>query len=396
MTFRRVILVVCDSLGVGALPDAQKFGDTGSNTLLNTDQFMKGLKIPNFQKMGLLNLINHPQSATETRSFFGRMIEISQGKDTTTGHWEMMGLPLEVALHHFPDGFPTDLMKAWSAKTGLGFLGNKAASGTTIIEELGEEHLKNLDPIVYTSADSVFQIAAHEELFGLERLYAVCEATRKFLDQSAYKVGRVIARPFIGKPGSFKRTGNRRDFSLKPPSRTHLCELKDAGVQVLGVGKIPYIYDFEGISQSIEAHNDAEAVTATIKALEQTSDRALIFVNLNDLDMLYGHRRDTQGYGKQIEWIDSQLGNILKCLTREDLIILTADHGNDPTFRGTDHTREYVPLLIDSPAFARGSATQHHLADRQSFSDLGATIAQNFGIRSRLPGKSFLKEILAA
>lgn len=388
--FNRIVLIVLDSCGVGALPDADKFGDVGANTLKNTNENLKGLKMPNFKKLGLFNLIDGAEAATRTSSFFGRMREVSNGKDTTTGHWEMMALPLKQAMSHFPNGFPPELMATWSKTTGCGFLGNKPASGTVIIDELGAEHLKTKNPIVYTSADSVFQIAAHEEAFGLEKLYELCAQTRKILDESTHKVGRVIARPFLGKPGHFKRTQNRRDFSLHPPDQTVLNILKDQGTDVWGIGKIPYIFDFEGITKSLEAHNDDEAISATVTALKDLKS-GLIFTNLNDLDMLYGHRRDAKGYGHHLEWIDSEFPKILSALRQDDCLIVTADHGNDPTFKGTDHTREYVPLLIHSPRFgAEVSAENRRLKDRETFSDIGQSLLDNFGAPAAQHGKSFL------
>jgi len=265
-------------------------------------------------------------------------------------------------------------------RAGIKFLGNKAASGTVIIDELGEQHLKSGAPIVYTSADSVFQIAAHEEQFGLKRLYELCELTRRFLDETPHKIGRVIARPFIGTPGSFKRTGNRRDYSIHPPGRTVLNEMKDQGLDVLGVGKIPYIYNFEGITHPIESHSDQEGMDATVKALETFKGPGLLMTNFNDLDMVYGHRRDVEGYGRQIEWLDSQLPRILGLLKVDDLLIITADHGNDPTFRGTDHTREFVPLIVYSPSMPAAPVEQRRLPDRTSFADIGQSLSENFDL----------------
>ena len=391
LNFKRIVILVLDSLGVGELPDAAAFGDQGSNTLKHTDAALKGLKIPNLQAMGLLNLIHSERSPQRTSAFFARMSEISQGKDTTTGHWEMMSLPLHEPLSHFPNGFPSALMTKWQEMTKLGFLGNKAASGTQIIDELGAEHLSTGSPIVYTSADSVFQIAAHEEKFGLENLYKLCQSTRELLDAGDFKVGRVIARPFLGKPGEFKRTSNRRDFSLKPPARTVLNELDERNFSVLGVGKIPSIFGFEGITESLEAHNDQEAFDATLEALKKKS--ALIFTNLNDLDMLYGHRRDAEGYGHQLEWIDAQLPRLQAAMSEDDLLIITADHGNDPTFKGTDHTREYVPLLLWSPRFKEAEASKKRIKDRKTFSDIGQSLSENFGIPKAAHGESFLSEI---
>lgn len=396
MKFNRVHLIIFDSLGIGELPDAKSFGDCGSHTLKRCMERSQGLKIPCLQSLGIAYAagISSCESQHQIRGYFGRMLEVSNGKDTTTGHWEMMGLPLTQGLSHFPNGFPADLMTEWSKRTGLGFLGNKPASGTQIIEELGDEHLRTGKAIVYTSADSVFQIAWHEEKYTLKRLYEICAITRKLLDESPYKVGRVIARPFVGSAkGSFKRTGNRRDFSLKPPQATALNALVDAGVKVVGVGKIPYIFDFQGISESLEAHNDREALDAHRRAIQNTKGPALIFTNLNDLDMLYGHRRDLEGYANHLEFLDQELSTILEQLKLDDLLLIAADHGNDPGFKGTDHTREYVPLIAYSPKWTQGDASSRRLRDCRSFSDIGKSLLENFEINASLPGESFLKAL---
>lgn len=392
MRFERICILVFDSLGIGALPDAEKFGDSGANTLGSLLSH-RDLKIPNLRRLGL-TLANQSEPPTQEKvsGFFGRMVEISRGKDTTTGHWEMMGLCVETPLSDFPKGFPADLMKVWSEHTGHAYLGNKPASGTVIIEELGAEHLQTKSPIIYTSADSVFQIACHEEIFGLQDLYDLCAKTRKIIDASPFKVGRVIARPFVGKPGSFRRTGNRRDFALDPWAPTALNALRDANVPVVGVGKIPSIYNYSGISEILESHNDQEAIGATLKALSETP-RGLIFTNLNDLDMLYGHRRDLEGYAKHLEFLDQQLSKILTALKETDLLVLTADHGNDPGFRGTDHTREFVPLLLTSPTWKEGVPESRRLPDRKTFSDLGQTISENFQAKAVGPGTSFLFQL---
>jgi phosphopentomutase len=387
-----MIIVVLDSLGVGELPDAKAFGDSGANTLKHTLERSGKLKLPNLESLGLLELVSQSTSPS-TRGFYSRMKEISHGKDTTTGHWEMMGLPLKQPLSHFEKGFPPEIMREWERLTGCSYLGNVPASGTAIIEQLGGEHLRTLKPIVYTSADSVFQIAAHEEKFGLERLYQICEETRRLLDQSPYKVGRVIARPFVGEEGSFKRTGNRKDFSLMPPQKTVLDALNEKGISVCGVGKIPSIFGYQGITKILEAHNDQEALEATLTALRSEPQEGVIFTNLNDLDMVFGHRRDVAGYGKQLEIIDAFLPKILAELKDDDLLILTADHGNDPTFKGTDHTREFVPLVLYSPRFEKISTSQRRLKDRETFSDLGQTVADNFNVHGPSHGQSFLSEI---
>lgn len=393
MKFHRICLIVLDSLGVGELSDAGEFGDSGAHTLLHTYQKLGGLKIPNLSDLGLLELLDDESIKSRHKlfaSYFSRMKEKSQGKDTTTGHWEMMGLILEKGFDTFLNGFPSDFMNAWSQRTGCGYLGNKAASGTAIIDELGAEHVATKYPIVYTSADSVFQIAAHEKYFGLEKLHKLCEETRIILNESSFRVGRVIARPFLGEPGSFKRTENRRDFSVEPFDETVLEALDSRGVSVTGIGKIPDIFANRGITHRYESHNDRDAIEATVNALKKEKQAGLIFTNLNDLDMVYGHRRNVEGYGRQIETIDTELPKILAALSPNDLLILTADHGNDPTYRGTDHTREHVPLLIYSHNFTKGSRESRRLQDRNSFSDIGQTIIDNFGIAKKTPGTSFL------
>jgi phosphopentomutase len=343
--------------------------------------------------MGLLELIGETQPAFSSSAYFGRMKEKSQGKDTATGHWEMMGVELNDPFDVFLDGFPADLMNEWVKATGSNFLGNKAASGTAIIDELGNEHIETRRPIVYTSADSVFQIACHEKYFGLKELYDLCEKTRKLLNESDFLVGRVIARPFVGEPGSFKRTEHRKDYALSPFSKTALDKLKDKGISTVGIGKIPSIFNYQGISKELEAHNDNEAIDATVQALRNEKQSGVIFSNLNDLDMLYGHRRNAEGYGRQIEHIDSRLSEVLDALGGEDLLLIAADHGNDPTYRGSDHTREFVPLIAFAPSFQIAPSAAKRLQDRESFSDIGQTICENFGVKPLPAGVSFLKEI---
>ncbi len=393
MKYKRVVILVLDSLGVGELPDAKDYNDLGADTLGHTYEKLNGLTIPRLEKIGLLQFLKNSELSQPIEAYWSRMKESSRGKDTATGHWEMMGIVMKVPFQTFLEGFPEDLMQAWMKETGLGYLGNKAASGTVIIDELGAEHLKTLNPIVYTSADSVFQIAAHEKYFGLKKLHDLCAQTREFLNKSKYQVGRVIARPFIGEVESFKRTGNRKDYALSPFTPTALDHLQEAGVSTIGIGKIPSIYNYRGISKEYEAHNDDEAIDATIKALQTETQAGVIFTNLNDLDMLYGHRRNTEGYGKQIEHIDSRLNEILSQLTDQDLLIITADHGNDPTYRGTDHTREYVPLLVWNSQFKPVAAEKRKLPERECFSDIGQSILENFGVKPLATGKSFLAEI---
>ena len=398
LRFRRIVLVVLDSLGIGELPDAISFGDSGSNTLQHLFDHRGALATPTLEKMGLLHLVARGPTLKTIPTFITRMREQSQGKDTTTGHWEMMGLILKQGFQTFPNGFPHDFMREWSEKTGIGYLANHTASGTQIIDQLGEEHQKTGKVIVYTSADSVFQIAAHEESFGLDRLYKVCEQTREILNASPFKVGRVIARPFLGNPGAYKRTSNRHDYSAIPPCALVPEVLKNAGVHVMGIGKIPDIFASCGMSESLPGKNESQSAESTLQALRVSADSkkpTLIFANLNDLDMLYGHRRDAAGYASNLELIDSKLPALLKEINNDDLLVLTADHGNDPTYKGTDHTREYVPLILYSPCFGEGLLEQRHMVDRPSFSDLGATILENFGVSMPrgLSGKSLLVDL---
>lgn len=389
--FRRVCVVVLDGFGVGSLPDASDFQDEGANTFLHVWKHCKTLKLPQFRALGLFDTAQVEDSLSSENTIYSKMKETSAGKDTTTGHWEMMGLPVAQSFDVFANGFPADLLDDFLKQTGLSsYLGNKAASGTTIIEELGQQHLETGYPIVYTSADSVFQIAWHEELFGLERLYEICETTRKLINESNYRVGRVIARPFVGrKPGEFRRTPNRKDYSLKPHGDTALSRLHQSNYSVIGIGKIPSIFDYVGISEEWKAKSDDEGIEATVQALRQETQEGLIFSNLNDLDMLYGHRRNPTGYGKQLERIDQGLQQICQSLREDDLLVVTSDHGNDPTFKGSDHTREYVPLLMTSGGFQKRLG----LKPRDSFADLGESILENFGLPLLGTGKSFLREM---
>jgi phosphopentomutase len=384
----RFVIIVIDSCGAGALPDAETYGDAGANTIGNTAKRVGGLRLPTLQSWGLGNLteIDGCPPAPAPRASFGTMAELSTGKDTTTGHWEMVGIVLEKGFTTFPHGFPPELMQKWLQLSGApGFLGNKPASGTVIIEELGREHLATGWPIVYTSADSVFQIAAHEQKVPLATLYAWYEAARTV--GKSYGIARVIARPFIGEPGKFVRTYNRRDFSQPPPPGTVLDRLADAGVQIVGVGKIPDIYDGRGMARSVHTEGNADGLRKTEELLGDLGT-SLLFVNLVDTDMLYGHRRDPVGYARAVEEIDAALPRIASALRRDDLLVLTADHGNDPTFPGSDHTREQVPLLAYSPRRVRGAA----LGVRESFADLGATVSEYFGVAAPR-GRSFLADI---
>lgn len=387
MDRRRFVILVADSAGCGALPDAREYGDEGSDTLGNTSRAVGGLSLPVLGRMGLghaTDILGVPPDPAPT-AFHGRMAARSHGKDTITGHWEMMGIVLREGLATFPRGFPPELVGAFVAATGVpGVLGNRAASGTAIIQELGEEHQRTGKPIVYTSADSVFQIAAHEETVPLETLYAWCRAARALLDP--WRVARVIARPFVGAPGRYTRTYHRKDFALPAPGRTVLEALVERGVPVIGVGKIPDIFDRQGITEEVHTDGNADGLART-EALLDRVDHGLVFVNLVDFDMLYGHRNDPQGYARALEELDRALPRILGKLAPGEVLAITADHGCDPTTPSTDHSREYVPLLVHAPGRGGGD-----LGTRASFADLGATVAEFFGVEAPA-GTSFLPEL---
>jgi phosphopentomutase len=388
-TFRRVLLIVLDGAGIGAMPDAPEWGDAGSDTLGHILE-SRSLRLPNLQRYGLGNvrsLRNVPPLAHPEGSY-GRCALKSNGKDTTTGHWEMAGIILEQAFPTYPNGFPPSILGRFISETGVpGVLGNFAASGTEIIKDLGEEHVNTGKPIVYTSADSVFQIAAHEEVVPLKRLYEICETARHILD-GEHKVGRVIARPFLGEPGNFYRTENRHDYAVPPPRANLLPALKDEDLDVVCIGKIASIYDSMGVTEDLTAKNNQQSIDQTIHALEQNT-RGLIFSNLVDFDMLYGHRRDTEGYARALEHFDSSLPHIEAAMRDHDLMIITADHGNDPTFPGTDHTREYAPLLV----YGKSARAGVNLGTRGSLADIGQTVAENFGLKL-IAGESFLRELI--
>lgn len=391
VSIKRVIILVMDSMGVGELPDACEYGDEGSNTLANCALAVGGLALPNLGRMGLGNIleIKGVPRAQEPTASYGRMQELSPGKDTTTGHWEMAGIILEQPFPVYPQGFPTSIITEFEKRTGLSVLGNKAASGTAIIEELGEEHVKTGKPIVYTSADSVFQIAAHEEVINLDRLYQLCKIAREILT-GEHAVGRVIARPFLGEAGNFSRTANRHDFSLKPPRQNILNILKEAGLSVQAVGKIHDIFAGEGLTEYVYTSNNMEGVEKT-KEFMATGKPGLIFTNLVEFDMLYGHRNDPGGYARALQEFDVRLPEIVNLLGKEDLLIITADHGCDPTTDSTDHSREYVPLL----AYGQGVAAGIDLGIRNSFADVAATLADIFKLPFSV-GESFAQAILGA
>ena len=390
-TFERITLVVLDSLGMGEMPDAAAWGDAGSDTLGHILE-SRDVRLPNFQAYGLGNVrpLRGLAPAENPRGSYGRCALASNGKDTTTGHWEMAGIILERAFPTYPQGFPPEIIERFVQETGApGVLGNMPASGTEIIKELGAEHVRTGKPIVYTSADSVFQIAAHEEVIPLPKLYGMCEMARAIL-KDEHEVGRVIARPFIGEPGAFTRTENRHDYAVPPPRANLLVALAEAGLDVVSIGKIASIYDSAGVTQDLAAKNNEQSIDQTIRALEQET-RGLVFSNLVDFDMLYGHRRDVEGYARALEHFDARLPEIEAAMRAGDLLIITADHGNDPTYRGTDHTREYVPLLV----YGKSARAGVNLGTRASLADIGQTIAENFGLRLTA-GRSFLSEISPA
>lgn len=389
--YNRIITIVLDSLGVGAALDAEKYGDVGSDTLGHIAEANNGLNIPYLRQLGLANLhsLKNVEPISEPKAYYTKLSELSLGKDTMTGHWELMGLYIDKPFQTFTDtGFPDDLIQALKEKTGHDIIGNKSASGTEILDELGEEHMRTGAMIVYTSADSVLQIAAHEETFGLEELYRCCEIARDLTMADKWKVGRIIARPFVGaKKGEFKRTSNRHDYALKPFGRTVLDELKDANYDVISVGKINDIFDGEGVTKAIKSKSNYDGMEKTIELL-QTDFNGLLFTNLVDFDALWGHRRDPIGYGKEIENFDDQLRVLLKSLKDDDLLILTADHGNDPIFAGTDHTREDIPLILYSPKHVGAG-----LLPSNTFASIGKTIADNFGVKLPEYGYSYLEDL---
>jgi phosphopentomutase len=386
--FERVTLVVLDSLGMGEMPDAAAWGDAGADTLGHICE-SREVRLPNLGGWGLGNVrhLSGVAPAENPRGSYGRCALRSNGKDTTTGHWEMAGIILEKAFPTYPRGFPEDVIERFVREAGVpGVLGNYPASGTEIIKELGEEHVRTRKPIVYTSADSVFQIAAHEEVIPVERLYEICEAARDLL-RGEHEVGRVIARPFLGEPGAFRRTENRHDYAVAPPRDMLLPVLSGAGLDVVAVGKISSIYDAAGVTKELPGKNNDQSIDQTIEALRGDT-RGLVFSNLVDFDMLYGHRRDVEGYARALEHFDARLPEIEGAMREGDLLIITADHGNDPTYRGTDHTREYAPLLVYGPRARAGV----NFGDRASLADIGQTIADNFGLRLKA-GESFLSHI---
>lgn len=388
-TLRRAVIIVMDSCGAGEAPDAGDYGDEGSDTLGHTARVVGGLDLPHLRMAGLGNLhgdIAGVPAADHPTMAYGRMAEASAGKDSTTGHWEIAGLVTTEPQPTFTDtGFPAELVEAVASEAGVDFLGNYAASGTVIIDGLGTEHLRTGRPILYTSADSVFQIAAHTEVIPIEELYRICRIARRHCDR--WKIGRVIARPFVGEPGAFRRTYQRQDFSLLPHSTTLLDHAKEAGLAAFGIGKIEDLFGGRGLTGAVHTEGDEDGLRQTIAALEERPEPGIIFTNLVDLDMTYGHRENPEGYAVGLSLIDSYLPAVVERLGGNDLLFITADHGNDPTDGSTDHTREYVPLLV------AGGTAGVDLGIRDQLCDVAATIAEGLELPMPVPGRSFLSQI---
>jgi len=393
MDINRVIVIVLDSVGIGEGPDVRAFGDEGSNTLGNIAKVVGGLDLPHIEALGLGNIAPiigiAPQD--EPRAAYGKMAEVSAGKDTTTGHWELMGVQLMHAFPTYPDGFPANVMQQFEAAIGSPTLGNYPASGTAILDELGQLHMQTGHPIVYTSADSVFQIAAHEEIIPLDRLYEMCRTARRIL-RGEHEVGRVIARPFVGTPNNWTRTPNRRDFSVTPPEPTVLDRLKAAGLMVYAVGKIEDIFAEQGIIDAVHTTDNMDGVDKTLHAMRTRSDRGMIFTNLVDFDAKFGHRNNPQGYAQALQEFDARVPELLAALRPDDLLVLTADHGNDPTTPSTDHSREVVPILVTGAQVRQGA----NIGTRETFSDLAATIADVFNVTPPTVGTSFKADAMVA
>lgn len=387
--FKRVHLIVMDSVGIGEGPDAKAFNDEGSHTLKHTlEGFDKSL--PNLQRLGLGNIAALPnvEKVSKPEAFYTKMSEASVGKDTMTGHWEIMGLNIMQPFKVYPDGFPQELISEIETMTGRKVVANRPASGTQIIDEWGEHQMKTGDLIVYTSADPVLQIAAHEDIIPLEELYDICEKVRELTKDPKYLIGRIIARPYVGEPGAFTRTSNRHDYALKPFGRTVMNELKENQFDVIALGKINDIYDGEGVTEAIRTKSNMDGMDKLIETV-QREFKGLSFLNLVDFDALYGHRRDKNGYAEALKDFDERLPEFIKHLKDDDLVIITADHGNDPTAPGTDHTREYIPVLMFSPKIK----DYHELSTDDTFSSIGATIADNFDVTLPEFGRSYLKEM---
>jgi len=388
--FERVVIIILDACGIGELPDADRYGDIGASTIPNVAKAVGGLNMPNCRKMGLGNIvpIEGISSVDSPTACYGRMAEKSAGKDSTSGHWEIGGIILKQPFPVYPNGFPLALVEKFEDKTGVKTIGNIPASGTEIIKQLGPQHIKTGEIILYTSADSVFQMAAHENIIPLEKLYEICQIARDLL-QGEHAVGRVIARPFIGEPGNFVRTTNRKDYSLQPPSDTIFDKLYHEKIETVAIGKIYDLYAGRGFSKAIKAKNNNEVMQKVIAELSQTK-HGLVMSNLVDFDMLWGHRNDTESFGKGLEEFDRGLPLLIDILNKNDLLVVTADHGCDPTLKhSTDHTREYVPLLVSNKNIKKGA----DLGTRETFADIAQTLAEIFKINYTFPGKSFLDEI---
>ena len=385
--FSRAIIIVLDSVGIGELPDASAYGDQGSNTLGSIARAVP-LRVPTLVSLGLHKLVSGLNGGGAPRGAYGRMAEASAGKDSVTGHWEMMGIVLDRPFPTFPHGFPRELVAEFERRIGRGTLGNVVASGTEIIERLGDEHVRTGKPIVYTSADSVFQIAAHEEVIPIAEQYRICEIAFDLVARGL-GVGRIIARPFVGTRGSFKRTANRHDYALEPTAPTLLDRLTGSGLPVVAVGKIKDLFAGRGIGRAIPTASDADGMDRVRDAMRET-DRGLIFANLVDFDTVYGHRNDVAGYGANLERFDARLGDLLPDLRPGDLLVVTADHGNDPSTPSTDHSREYVPVLLTGSKVKAGV----DIGTRPTFADLGQTLAGNFGVEALAHGTSFLENIV--
>ncbi len=386
----RVIWMVIDSVGIGQLPDSKKFGDEGVNTLGNIVRSFTDIKIPNLKKLGIgnINEVDFMEGEKNPIAAFGKCSEVSQGKDTTTGHWEMTGVLVETPFKTFENGFPKDIIDEFEKRTGRKVVGNKPSSGTTILDEYGEHQMETGDVIVYTSADSVFQIAAHEEIIPLDELYKMCKIAREIM-MGDNAVARIIARPYIGKKkGEFSRTSNRRDYSLNPFEPTVLDNIKQSGLDVIGVGKIEDIFNGQGITEAIHTKDNMDGVDETINYIKKDNN-GLIFTNLVDFDSKYGHRRDTKGYKEALEEFDARIPEIIEAMNDNDVLIINADHGNDPTYKGTDHTREYIPLLVYGKNIKQGV----NLGIRNSFADIGATVTDILNVEMPKNGVSFKKEM---
>ncbi|MCW3779055.1 phosphopentomutase [Levilactobacillus namurensis] len=394
MAFKRIFGLVMDSVGAGAAPDSEKYGDQGADTLGHVGQFYEGnLQLPNLARLGLSNLHGTPIMGVpvnpDPHAYYGKMQEISAGKDSMDGHWEMMGLPVTKALSTFPNGFPQDLLDKLEAFSGRKIIGNRPESGTKIIAELGEQQMQTGDLIVYTSGDSVIQIAAHEDVIPLAELYKICDYARSLVNGPEYLVGRIIARPYVGPDAQhFTRTANRRDFTLEPTGETDLDRLQSAGVHVVGVGKINDIFSGHGIDEGYHNESNMDGMDHVDHVMAEDFE-GFCFINLVDFDAMYGHRRNPQGFGQALMDFDRRLGTVLANLRDDDLLLITADHGNDPTYTGSDHTRELVPLLAYSPSFKQGGS----LGIRSPFADLGATVLDNFNVVGNGQGHSFLADL---